>query len=73
MHKSGIFHYTLDIFERGKRQTEGCHGVFDATYFISWMWKILGLLNHRGINDAIILMNNTKFHNIFLKTHPREM
>ena len=62
VHKAGLLHDTLDIFEGGKKQTEDYHGMFDTTYFIGWMQKLLDSLDRRGIKNAIIVMDNAKYH-----------
>lgn len=58
---------TLDIFEgranrTGKPQTKDYHGMFDHDYFVGWMTKLLAVLVRRGIANAIIVMDNAKYH-----------
>lgn len=52
---------TLDIFVGGK-QTIDYHGMFNHTYFVTWMRKLLNALRTRGIQNAIIVMDNAKYH-----------
>jgi hypothetical protein len=60
--KAQVMLETLDIFEGGKKQTADYHGMFDTTYFVKWMEKLLEGLNNRGIKNAIIVMDNAKYH-----------
>lgn len=60
--RAGILQETLDIFEGGKKQTKDYHGMFDNVYFITWMEKLLACLETRGIQNAIIVMDNAKYH-----------
>jgi len=53
---------TLDIFEGRKKQTADYHGMFDTSYFVNWMKKLLDALKHRGVENAIIVMDNSKYH-----------
>lgn len=53
---------TLDIFEGGKTQTKDYHGMFDSAYFEHWMRKILMALKVHGIENAVILLDNAKYH-----------
>ena len=53
---------TLDIFEGGKKQTKDYHGMFDHAYFVGWMGKLLQALKDRNISNAIIVMDNAKYH-----------
>ena len=52
---------TLDIFEGGK-STADYHGMFNAKYFNDWMTKLLYALEVRKINNALIVMDNAKYH-----------
>ena len=60
--KAGLMHETLDIFEGGKKQTADYHGMFDSVYFIKWMDKLLQALAHRNVENALIVMDNAKYH-----------
>ena len=60
--KAGLMHETLDIFEGGKKQTADYHGMFDSAYFINWMVKLLQALADRNVQNALIVMDNAKYH-----------
>jgi transposase len=52
---------TLDIFEGGK-QTVDYHGMFVTEYFVGWMKKLLDVLSLLDIHNAVIVMDNAKYH-----------
>ena len=60
--KAGLLMDTLDIFEGGKKQTKDYHGMFDHNYFVNWMKKLLQVLKDRNISNAVIVMDNAKYH-----------
>lgn len=51
---------TLHIFEGGR--TKDYHGMFNTTYFINWMEKLLTALEIRDIHNAQIIMDNARYH-----------
>lgn len=63
---------TLDIFEGGKKQTKDYHGMFNHEYFVQWMEKLIQALKVRNINNAIIVMDNAKYHKKLPDTTPRK-
>ncbi len=56
-----FLHDTLDIFVGGK-QTKDYYGMFNHEYFVDWMQKLLDALESRNIENAIIVMENAKYH-----------
>ena len=46
--KAGSMMDTLDIFEGGKKQTKDYHGIFDHSYFVAWMRRLLDSLRSRN-------------------------
>ena len=52
---------TFDIFEGGK-QTADYHGIFDTKYFVAWMVMLLDALESGDIFNAVIVMENAKYH-----------
>jgi len=66
--KAQLMHETLDIFEGCKKQTKDYHGIFNTNYFVKWMQLLLDGLKARNITNAIIAMDNAKYH----KTLPDE-
>jgi len=71
--KAGLLMDTLDIFEGGKKQTKDYHGMFDHHYFVAWMGKLPAALRSRNITNAIIVMDNAKYHKKFPKIHPERI
>ena len=67
IHKAGLMHKTLDIFEGGKKQTVDYHGMFNMAYFINWMKKLLEALAARNVQNALIVMDNAKYHKSLLE------
>ena len=43
--KAVLLHDTLDIFEGGKKQTKDYHGIFNHSYFVGCMSKLLDAKN----------------------------
>lgn len=70
--KAGLLRETLDIFEGGKKQTKDYHGMFDHEYFVGWMKKLLLSLKERNISNAIIIMDNAKYHKKLSNDVPRK-
>jgi transposase len=70
--KATLMKETLDIFEGGKKQTQDYHGMFDHEYFVQWMQKLLDGLRNRGISNALIVMDNAKYHKTLPETTPRK-
>lgn len=67
--KAHLMSDTLHIFKGGsrsatknKKPTKDYHGMFDFVYFKDWMNKLLMALEQRGIQNAIIVMDNAKYH-----------
>ena len=60
--KAGLMHEIFDIFEVSKKQTVDYHGTFDSVYFIKWMEKLLQALADRNFQNALIVMENAKYH-----------
>ena len=61
---------TLDVFEGGK-QTVDYHGMFDTKYFVEWMVKLLEALDKRDIRNAVIVMDNAKYHKTLPEGTPK--
>ena len=51
-----------DIFKGGK-QTKDCHEMFNSEYSIKWMEILLDSMDKHDIEDSVIVMANTKYHN----------
>jgi transposase len=65
--KAHLMKETLHIFQGGsskkkKKETKDYHGMFDFQYFKEWMSKLLDALDKRHIENAIIVMDNAKYH-----------
>ena len=69
--KAGLLMDTLDIFKMGKSKREITTGFFDHHNFRAWMRKFLATLKSRNITDAIIFMDNAKYHKKFPEGTPR--
>jgi hypothetical protein len=52
---------TLDYF-RGGKQTKDYHGMFDGAYFVCWFQDLLYCLEEMGVKNAVIAMDNAKYH-----------
>ena len=50
------------IFKGGK-QTKDCHEMFNSEYSIKWMGMMLDSMDTHSIEDSVIVMANTKYHN----------
>jgi len=61
---------TLDVFEGGK-QTVDYHGMFDTKYVVNWMVKLLEALEKRNIHNAVIVMDNAKYHKTLPEGTPK--
>ncbi len=70
--KAMLLKDTLDIFEGGKKQTKDYHGMFNHDYFVGWMRKLLDALRAREISNAIIVMDNAKYHKKLPPDTPRK-
>jgi transposase len=70
--KAHLMQDTLRIFqggkkgERKKKDTKDYHGMFDTDYFVAWMKALLKALQDRNVQNAVIVMDNAKYH----KTNP---
>jgi transposase len=69
--KAHIMLDTLHIFEGGTKNNNGkkntrepkdYHGMFNSSYFIDWMGKLLEALKVRNVTNAVIVMDNAKYH-----------
>jgi hypothetical protein len=69
--KAGLIVESLDIFEGGK-QTKDFHGMFNHEYFVKWMATLLATLKERKIENAIIVMDNAKYHKKLPNNIPRK-
>ena len=63
---------TLEIFEGEKQKKKDYHGIFDHHYFVAWMRKFLATLRSKNITNAIIVMENAKYHKKFPEGKPRK-
>ncbi|KAG9405655.1 hypothetical protein AC1031_003563 [Aphanomyces cochlioides] len=59
----------LNIFTGGERKTTGkCketkdyHGMFDQVYYKSWFKRLLDELDTHGVQNALIVLDNAKYH-----------
>ena len=52
---------TVDIF-RGGKQKKDYHAMFNGAYYVEWMKKLLAALKARNITNAVIVMDNAKYH-----------
>ena len=57
----GLLHYTLKIFEGGNKQTKDYHGMFNHSYFVGWVRKLMGALKKQNIENTIIIVDNAKY------------
>ncbi|RQM27798.1 hypothetical protein B5M09_012516, partial [Aphanomyces astaci] len=55
----------------GGKQTKDCHGMFDNSYFADWFHRLLEALQDHAIANAIIVMNNAKYHKCIPDTTPK--
>lgn len=55
----------------GKKDTKDYHGMFNHEYFVKWMQKLLDALKARGITNAVIIMDNAKYHKCYPSDFPR--
>ena len=69
--KAGLMYETLDIFVGGKKQTADYHGMFNTDYFVSWMGKLLNASSSRRVKNALIVMDNAKYHKTLPVETPR--
>ena len=68
---AGLMMDTLDIFQGGSKQTADYHGMFNSEYFIKWMRKLLDALSERGVKNALIVMDNAKYHKMLPEGTPK--
>ncbi|RHY09097.1 hypothetical protein DYB26_003072 [Aphanomyces astaci] len=45
--------------------------MFDHAYFVGWFGRLLVALNEHGVGNAIIVMDNAKYHKCIPATTPR--
>ena len=69
--KAGLMNKALNIFEGGKNQTAGYHGMLDSTYFINWMVKLLQALADQNVQNALIVMDNANYHKSLPEATPK--
>ena len=50
-----------DIFKGGK-QTADYHGMFNTAYYTNWFQRLLDQLRDDGIENAVIMLDNAKYH-----------
>ena len=62
---------TIDIFERGKKQTVYFHSMFDSNYFIAWMQKLLESLATINVRNSVIVMDTEKYQQILTQNNPK--
>ena len=62
---------TIDVFEGGKKIFFDFHGMFDSTYFISWMQNMLDSLETINMHNAVIVTDNTKYHSSLPENTPQ--
>lgn len=58
---------TVDIFHGGKRikaQPKDYHAMFNHDYFKKWMETLLNVLDARNVKNAVIVMDNAKYHKV---------
>ena len=62
--ESAKTHFMMDVYDifKGGKQTKDYHGMFDGSYFIRWMEKLLDTLDDYGVGNAVIVMDNAKYH-----------
>jgi hypothetical protein len=60
-HQAHMMVSTLDYFRRGK-QTKDYHGMFDGAYYLRWFQDLLYCLEEMGVKNAVIAMDNEKYH-----------
>ncbi|KAG9408508.1 hypothetical protein AC1031_022126 [Aphanomyces cochlioides] len=51
-----------DKFEGGSQQTKDYHGMFNSEYFLGWFKKLIVDLESLGVQNALIAMDNAKYH-----------
>eukprot|EP00750_Incisomonas_marina_P018299 INCI2812.2.p1 GENE.INCI2812.2~~INCI2812.2.p1 ORF type:complete len:657 (-),score=137.56 INCI2812.2:262-2070(-) len=69
--KANLLLESLDIFEGGEKQTKDYHGMFSHTYFVKWLQTLCDCLKDRGIENAVIVMDNAKCHKALPADTPR--
>ena len=69
--KAHLMLETYDVFEGGKKQTVDYHGMFDTKYFVKWMQTLLDTLSGMGIQNAVIVMDNAKYHKTLPEGTPK--
>ncbi|ETV63648.1 hypothetical protein H257_19421, partial [Aphanomyces astaci] len=55
----------------GGKQTKDYHGMFDNSYFVDWFRRLLEALQDHAIVNAIIVMDNAKYHKCIPDTTPK--
>jgi hypothetical protein len=71
-----FLHEVFRIFVGGsssvpKKETKDYHGMFDSDYFVDWTKKLLQALSHRRIQNAVIVLDNAKYHKSLPATTPK--
>ncbi|TYZ69056.1 hypothetical protein PybrP1_011748 [[Pythium] brassicae (nom. inval.)] len=62
-----LLRWSLDVFEGGN-QTVDYHGMFNSTYYLRWIERLLEQLPATNISNALIVLDNAKYH----KTLPHD-
>ncbi|RHY89342.1 hypothetical protein DYB26_003262 [Aphanomyces astaci] len=55
----------IDIFTGGKstaKQPKDYHGMFDTEYYVAWFGRLLDEMDEGGITNALIVLDNAKYH-----------
>ncbi|RHY92026.1 hypothetical protein DYB35_009172 [Aphanomyces astaci] len=63
----------IDIFTGGKstaKQPKDYHGMFDTEYYVAWFGRLLDEMDEGGITNALIVLDNAKYHKSLPKTTP---
>ena len=69
--KSGLLNDTFHIFEGGKKHTKDYDRMFNHTYFVGCMCKLLDALKKQNTENTIIIMDNAKYHKNIPDDTPR--
>ena len=66
----GSFLCAKGIFVGGKQKDY--HAMFDHAYFVNWFGKLLDEWHAWGVHNAIIAVDNAKYHEVLLDGTPRK-